>query len=60
MPVIRLGGVTATVTFAGLVSPGEFQFNVVVPQSTADGDQPITASFNGVNTQSGTIITVQH
>jgi uncharacterized protein (TIGR03437 family) len=59
-PVIKIGGITATVTFAGLVSPGEFQFNVVVPLSIADGDQPVTASFNGMNTQSGTMITVQH
>jgi uncharacterized protein (TIGR03437 family) len=33
MPVITIGGVAAKVTFAGLVSPGEFQFNVLVPLS---------------------------
>jgi uncharacterized protein (TIGR03437 family) len=56
---VKIGGVTATVTFAGLVSPGEFQFNVVVPASIADGDQPITATYDGQNTQSGALITVQ-
>jgi hypothetical protein len=30
-PVIKIGGVTASVFFAGLVERGEFQFNVVVP-----------------------------
>jgi uncharacterized protein (TIGR03437 family) len=44
LPVIQIGGVTATVQFAGLVAPGQFQFNVVIPASLANGDQPITAS----------------
>ena len=58
-PVITIGGVAATVTFAGLVSPGEFQFNVVVPTSVANGDQPTMAMYNGLTTQAGTLITVQ-
>jgi uncharacterized protein (TIGR03437 family) len=58
-PVITIGGVAATVTFAGLVSPGEFQFNVVVPLSLANGDQPTIAMYNGLTTQAGTLITVQ-
>jgi uncharacterized protein (TIGR03437 family) len=59
MPVITIGGVVATVTFAGLVAPGEFQFNVVVPPSLANGDQPTMAMYNGLTTQAGTLITVQ-
>jgi uncharacterized protein (TIGR03437 family) len=59
MPVITIGGVAATVTFAGLVAPGEFQFNVVVPPSLANGDQPTMAMYNGLTTQAGTLITVQ-
>ena len=58
MPVITIGGVPATVTFAGLVAPGEFQFNVVVPPSLANGDQPTMAMYNGLTTQAGTLITV--
>jgi uncharacterized protein (TIGR03437 family) len=58
LPAIAIGGVAATVQFAGLVAPGEFQFNVVVPASLANGDQPITATYNGLSTQSGTLITV--
>jgi uncharacterized protein (TIGR03437 family) len=58
-PVVKIGGTTATVVFAGLVAAGEFQFNVVVP-SIADGDQAITATVNGVNTQSGGMLAVQH
>jgi uncharacterized protein (TIGR03437 family) len=59
MPLITIGGVAATVTFAGLVFPGEFQFNVVVPPSLASGDQPTMAMYNGLTTQAGTLITVQ-
>ena len=59
MPVITIGGVPAMVTFAGLVAPGEFQFNVVVPPSLANGDQPTIAMYNGLTTQAGTLITVQ-
>ena len=59
-PNIKFGGLTAMVTFAGLVSPGEFQFNIIVPPTIGDGDQSITASYNGTTTQPGTLITVQH
>jgi uncharacterized protein (TIGR03437 family) len=59
LPLVKIGGIAATVTFAGLVAPGEFQFNVVMPANTPAGDQPITATYNGLVTQSGTLITVQ-
>jgi len=59
LPVVTIGGTEATVIFAGLVVPGQFQFNVVVPPGTPDGDQALTASFNGQTTQAGTLITVQ-
>jgi len=45
--------------FAGLVSPGEFQFNVVVPNGTTDGDKLITVTYNGILTQNGTLLTVR-
>jgi uncharacterized protein (TIGR03437 family) len=57
---VKIGGIAAPATFAGLVSPGEFQFNVVVPASLADGEQPVTAAFNGSTTQPGTLIAIQH
>jgi uncharacterized protein (TIGR03437 family) len=59
LPAVKIGGVAATVNFAGLVAPGQFQFNVVVPASLADGDQPIVAAYGGFSTQSGTLISVQ-
>lgn len=58
VPVVKIGGIAAEVTFAGLVVPGEFQFNVVVPASVASGDQPITANYSGAATQSGALLTI--
>ncbi|SPE41830.1 exported hypothetical protein [Candidatus Sulfopaludibacter sp. SbA3] len=60
LPVIQIGGAPSTVQFAALVSPGEFQFNVVVPASLANGDQPITATYGGVSTQSGALLTIHN
>jgi len=60
LPSITIGGVTATVTYAGSSgSPGEFQLNVTVPATVAAGDQPIIATYNGLTTQSGTLLTVE-
>jgi len=59
LPAITIGGQPATVTFAGLVAPGEFQFNVVTPSTLADGDQPIVATSSNQSTQSGSLITIK-
>lgn len=59
LPVVTIGGVKANVSFAGLVSPGTFQFNVDVPASVPDGDNVLTATFNGLSTQKGVVLTVQ-
>ena len=59
MPVIQIGGVAALVQFAGLVSPGLFQFNVVVPATAANGDNKITAQYNGLTTHAGVLLTLQ-
>ena len=60
LPVVKIGGITALVQFAGLSAVGEFQFNVVVPANTPNGDQPITATYGGLTTQAGTLITILH
>jgi uncharacterized protein (TIGR03437 family) len=59
LPVIQIGNATANVTFAGLISPGLYQFNVIVPATVSSGDNSITATYNGQKTQSGTLITIQ-
>ncbi len=59
LPVVAIGGQPAMVTFAGLnITPGEFQFNVVVPSGLSNGDQTVTATYGGASTQSGALITV--
>ena len=59
LPVIQIGGITATVQSASLISPGLFQLNVIVPAKAPDGDNTITANYNGLATQSGVLITIQ-
>jgi uncharacterized protein (TIGR03437 family) len=56
---ITIGGVAAKVSYAGIVAPGEYQMNVVVP-ALQDGDQSITASANAVSAQSGLLLSVQN
>jgi uncharacterized protein (TIGR03437 family) len=55
---ISIGGVAATATFAGLVSPGLYQFNVTVP-NLPNGDAAVLAAIGGVTTQTGVSVTVQ-
>jgi uncharacterized protein (TIGR03437 family) len=59
LPTIRIGGVAVTVEFAGVVAPGLYQFNVVVPSGAANGPNVVTASYGGVTTPAGTVIEVQ-
>jgi uncharacterized protein (TIGR03437 family) len=60
LPVVTIGTLPAKVNFAGLVAPGEFQFNVTIPLASPDGELPIVATYNGLNTQTGAVITIQH
>jgi uncharacterized protein (TIGR03437 family) len=59
LPTVTIGNLPATVSFAGLVGPGLYQLNLIVPASAPAGDLPILASYNGVTTQSTALITVQ-
>jgi uncharacterized protein (TIGR03437 family) len=55
---IKIGGIAATVTFAGLAGPGLYQFNVTVP-NLPPGDAPVLATIGGVATQTGVPVTIQ-
>jgi uncharacterized protein (TIGR03437 family) len=59
LPTVQIGGVAASVTFAGLVNPGQYQFNVVVPPSTGPGSHKVTATLNGLTSQGNASIFVQ-
>jgi len=56
---IRIGGQVAEVKFAGLVSSGLYQLNLVVPANTPDGDQRVVAEIAGIQSQANAYLTVQ-
>ena len=59
LPVVTIGGIPAQVQFAGLVYPGEFQFNVVIPSNAPSGDNALIATYNGFEAGPAAMITVQ-
>lgn len=61
LPSITIGGLPATVSFAGLVPPyaGLFQLNVQVPASLAAGDHAVVAQVGGYSSPTGVLLTVQ-
>jgi uncharacterized protein (TIGR03437 family) len=60
LPVVTIAGTPATVVFAGLVSPGLFQFNVVIPTSAPSASNTLIATYSGALTQSGVVLAVQN
>ena len=58
-PAVQIGGQAAQVVFAGLISPGLYQFNVIVPSTTANGDNAVTAAYDGVAIGTAGFIPVQ-
>ena len=58
MPVVQIGGVPATVAYAGVVSPGLYMLNVAVPNGIPDGDNAVTCSYGGASVPVGITIAV--
>jgi uncharacterized protein (TIGR03437 family) len=58
LPQVTIGGATATVTFAGLISPGLYQINVEVPKTAAAGDNQVIATYGGASSPTGAMIPV--
>ncbi len=54
---VTIGGVSAAVSYAGLVGTGLYQLNVAVP-SLANGTYPVVATINGVSSQSGVTLKI--
>jgi uncharacterized protein (TIGR03437 family) len=54
---LTVGGASSRVDFAGLISSGLQQFNIVVPQ-VAPGEQPLVGELNGVRSQDGLFLCV--
>jgi uncharacterized protein (TIGR03437 family) len=60
LPVILIGNVAANLTFAGVVSPGLYQFDVEVPPGAANGDISVLTTYGGSSTPAVDKITVQN
>jgi uncharacterized protein (TIGR03437 family) len=58
-PQIQIGGIPVITLFAGLVSPGVFQFNILVPSTVSNGYLAIDALYQGTITQSGVVLLVR-
>lgn len=58
LPQVTIGGATATVQYAGVIGPGLYQINVVVPSTAANGDNAVVATYAGASTPSGAMILV--
>jgi uncharacterized protein (TIGR03118 family) len=57
-PTVTIGGVPATVAYAGLISAGVYQLNVIVPLGTAAGNAAIVATVGGFSSSATAIVTV--
>jgi uncharacterized protein (TIGR03437 family) len=58
-PTIQIAGAPAMVTFAGLISPGLYQLNVIVPSAAQNGDNALICGYNGSTSPTGDLIAVQ-
>ena len=55
---VTIGGISAVVQFAGLTAPGEYQFNVFVPNVPV-GDNLVVMKVGGVTTQPNAYLAVR-
>jgi len=58
LPTVTIAGIAASVQFAGLVSPGTYQFNVVVPASAPTGSDVLLGRYAGLTTQASVELAV--
>jgi len=55
---VTIGGIAATVTFAGLVGPGLYQLDIQIPTGLAGGDQPLVLTVGGISAQPNLMLTI--
>lgn len=58
LPTVTIGGTPATVTYGGLIEPGIYQLNVVVPTSLPAGDAAVIATVAGQHSQANAFLSV--
>ena len=59
LPTVTIGGLTATVTFGGLIDLGIYQVNVIVPSTLTTGDAAVVATMAGNQSQANAFISIQ-
>lgn len=59
LPTVTIGGINATVTFAGQINAGVMQINVIVPSTVTPGDAAVVASIGGQQSQANAFLSVQ-
>jgi uncharacterized protein (TIGR03437 family) len=58
-PQVQIGGATAAVSFAGVISPGLYQLNVTIPLNVPSGDNQLALTYNNQTSPSGDLITIR-
>jgi uncharacterized protein (TIGR03118 family) len=58
LPTVTIGGVSAFVTYGGLIEPGVFQINVVVPVTLPAGDAAVVATVGTQQSQANAFLSV--
>ena len=56
---VTIGGLPASVSFAGLVEAGVYQVNATVPVAAPSGDNPVTVQVGGYTSPGGVFLTVR-
>ncbi|HEY6344906.1 MAG TPA: SMP-30/gluconolactonase/LRE family protein [Bryobacteraceae bacterium] len=59
LPTVLIGGLQATVEYAGVTNPGLYQLNVTVPANAVSGDNSLTVSYSGLTSPLGILLAVQ-
>jgi uncharacterized protein (TIGR03437 family) len=57
---LYLNNVLVKPSFVGMSSAGLYQINLVVPAGVGEGDVPLVAYVNGVQTQTGVLFSLEH
>jgi uncharacterized protein (TIGR03437 family) len=58
LPTVTIGGTAATVLYGGLVEPGVYQLNVVVPVTLPAGDAAVVATVGAQQSQANAFLSV--
>jgi uncharacterized protein (TIGR03437 family) len=58
LPVIQIGAGQGVVTFAGVIGPGLYQFNVTVPIASLSGDNLVICTYKGIASPLGDLLYV--